>query len=461
MNRPPIIVILGHVDHGKTTLLDYLRHTSVAAREAGGITQSIRPFQLLTKDYGPMTFIDTPGHAAFDRMRKRGSQIADLAVLVVAADDGVQPQTRQSIEFIKASHLPFIVALNKSDLSAADPDRVKTQLTEENVIVEDFGGEVPCLPVSAKTGKNLPELLEMINLVASLNPPQVDSGGQLDLMVLESRLDSRKGPLATVVVKNGTLRVGQELFQDSSLGRVKALTDSDGLQIKLAGPSAPAEILGLNRIIDVGSAVSDRPVNQIVKSGSQLLAATSDSLPNLIVKADVAGSLEAVLGGIRDKVNVISSGTGDIIENDILLAHTSGAGILGFNLKISGSIAKLAQTEKVRVKTFSIIYELYEYVDELLLPKTMETVVGQAQVLAEFKNNAERVAGCKCTAGQLDKSARVKITRGEKLIGESRIKSLRLGKSPVDHIKLGSEFGLVLSPSVDFKVGDAIIATIG
>jgi translation initiation factor IF-2 len=452
---------LGHVDHGKTTLLDYLRHSHIAAREAGGITQSIRSFQYTTPDSQLLTFIDTPGHEAFSQMRERGSHVADIAVLVVAADDGVKPQTRQSIEFIKKSRIPFIVAINKSDLPSADPDRVKTQLTEENVVVEDFGGDVPSVVISAKTGKNIPELVEMINLVASMKPPEADPEGKLELIVLESRMDSRKGPLVSVVVKNGQLRLGQELFQEVSLGRVKNLLNPEGQPVKIATLSQPVEILGLARIAEVGSVISDSLVTVPVKAVTGTYSASSTNLLNLIVRADVAGSLEAVLNGLKGQVNIISSGTGDIIENDVLMAHTSGAQIIGFNLKISAGIAKLAETEKVKINSFPIIYELFQYVDELVNPKKTEVITGKAAVLADFKINNDRIAGCRCTEGALEKSAQVKIFRGENLVGQSRIKSLQQGKNTVEKVKTGVEFGAVFSPYVDFKVGDAIIATIG
>jgi translation initiation factor IF-2 len=460
-NRPPVIVILGHVDHGKTTLLDFLRHTSVAAREAGGITQSIRSFQLETPNYGLMTFIDTPGHEAFGNMRERGSRVADIAILIVAADDGVKPQTKQSIEFIKKSGIPFIVAINKSDISGADPDRVKTQLTENDVVVEDFGGNVPSVVISAKTGKNIPELVEMIGLMASLNPPQADPAGKLETIVLESRLDSRKGPLNTVVVKNGTLSVGTELFQEKSLGKVKSLLDSDNHILKEALPSQPVEILGLSQIATVGTLISDSLVKAAPLVSPATSSAQSAGLPNMIVKADVAGSLEAVLSGLSGKVNILSSGTGDIIENDVLLAHTLNARIIAFNLRIPGSIAKLAETEKVEIKSFPIIYELFTFVDDLTRPQKVETIVGKAGILADFKINGDRIAGCRCNEGYLEKSLPVKIMRGPAVVGETRIKSLQQGKSAVDRVKSGIEFGAVFSPYVDFKVGDAIIATIG
>jgi translation initiation factor IF-2 len=458
-NRPPVIVVLGHVDHGKTSLLDYLKKSNIAAREAGGITQHVRSFQLETKDYGLMTFIDTPGHEAFTKIRERGSKIADLAILVVAADDGVKPQTIESIEFIKNSHLPFIVAINKSDIPAADPDRVKTQLTQSDVVVEDFGGDVPVSVISAKTGKNVPELLELIHLVTSLDPPQADPQGSMELVVLESHLDSKKGPLATILVKNGTLKTGQELFQTEKIGKAKALFNFEGKSLTAALPSRPVEILGLNLTPEVGSVISDKPISPpsaFQKPKSE--AAPSEKKINLILKADVAGSLEAIVANLPPEIEVIASGTGDINENEILLADTSKSLVIGFNLKLSGSIIKLAETEKVTLKTFPVIYELFDYLNDLLHPEVTEKIKGTATVLADFKINSDRIAGCRCTEGVFTKSDTVRVERTGQVIGTSRIKSLKISKNDVQSVKSGIEFGAVLSPYVDFKIGDAIIA---
>jgi translation initiation factor IF-2 len=466
-NRPPIIVILGHVDHGKTSLLDYLRKTNIASKEAGGITQSTRSFQLKPSSHlgisTPMTFIDTPGHAIFSSMRQRGSSIADMAILVVAADDGVKPQTKESIEFIQNSGIPFIVAINKTDLQTADPDRVKTQLTENSVVVEDFGGNVPAVNISAKTGAGIKDLLEMINLVSSLNPSQADPEGVLSLVVLESHMDSKKGPLATVVVKNGTLNTGQELFQSNSIGKVRALLDSEDQSIKSALPSSPVEIMGLSMVPAVGSVILDAPATADSNSFSQANGVVKSDIQkfNLIIKADVAGSLEAILTSLLPEIYVVSSSTGDINENDILLARTSRATVLGFNLRISNSVAKLVETEKVTVKTFTLIYELFEYLEELVHPKITYQIVGKAVVLADFKINSDRIAGCKCTEGVIDKTSKIRLFRGDLQISETHIKSLHQGKNIIDKVKAGVEFGAVFSPFIDFKVGDNIMATTG
>jgi len=460
-NRPPIIVILGHVDHGKTSLLDYLRKSNITAREAGGITQAISSFQLQTPEYGVLTFIDTPGHAAFSAMRKRGSQIADLAILVVAADDGVMPQTRESLDFIKSSGIPFIVAINKIDLSSADPDRIKTQLTENQVVVEDFGGDIPSVLISAKSGKGIPDLLELINLVTSLNQPQADPFGQLELIVLESRLDSKKGSLAIVLVKNGTITIGQELFQNQSIGKVRAMINPDGTNVTSALPSQPLEVIGLSLVPEVGSIISDKVVLQ--PTTKKPIPESKNSIPgiNIIVRSDVAGSLEAILSALPKNIHVLSSGTGDIIENDILQARPAEAQVIGFNTKITTSVSKLAETEKVIIKTFKIIYDLLDYLDKQINQAPTETILGRASILADFKIKSDRIAGCRCSQGVISKSNSIQIERNAQIIGKSRIKSLKVGKNDVPTVKSGVEFGAIFSPYVDFTIGDDIIATTG
>ncbi len=458
-NRPPIVVILGHVDHGKTSLLDYLRKTSVVSREAGGITQHISSFQLITNNQSLITFIDTPGHAAFSNIRSRGSKIADIAILVVASGDGVMPQTKESIQFIKDSKIPFIVALTKSDLDTASPDRVKTQLTEVDVIVEDYGGTVPCVAVSAKTGAGIPDLLEMIDLVNSMNPAQADPEASLEAVVLESSLDPKKGPLATVIVRSGTLSVGLTLFQKSQVGKVRSLIDSDGNQIKSALPSTPVEIIGLSEVLEVGSIISTQPILTTNPTTHHSQPATSKSgLVNLILKSDVLSSQEAILSSLPKGVNVVSFSTGDVNESDVATAQSSGATILAFNVKAPSGVAKLAEVDHVSIKSFKIIYELLDTVARMFAPVVTETVLGRATVAAEFKINADRIAGARCTEGVISKGDQIKIQRGETVVGTSRLKSLKTSKTEIPSIKSGGEFGAVFSPYVDFKVGDIIIA---
>ena len=455
-NRPPIVVILGHVDHGKTSLLDYLRSSNIAAREAGGITQHIRSFQLNSDSSKPITFIDTPGHAAFAAMRSRGSKIADFAILVVAGNDGVMPQTKQSIQFIKEANIPFIVAINKSDLSTFEPDRVKTQLTESEIVVEDYGGDVPAVNISAKTGAGIPDLLEIIGLMSELHPPVADPAGSIEAVVLESRLDPQKGPLAVVIVKSGTLTIGTPLFQSEELGKIKALVGSDGVQLKAAGPSTPVEIIGLKSVPEVGSSLYS--TLQTKKAATSSVNKSSmDAEVKIILKTDVAGSLEAILNSLPKEVSVLSSGTGEVTDSDVDLAKTSSAVIVTFNAKVSSNVSKLAEIEKVSIRSYKIIYELLDSVQKLISPQIIEEVIGKATIAAEFKMNGDRIAGCRCTEGTISKGDQVKIMRQDTVVGITRVKNLQSGKLAVEKMKSGSEFGVVFHPYVDFKLQDSII----
>jgi len=455
-SRPPIVVILGHVDHGKTTLLDYLRQSNIAAREAGGITQAIRSFQLTTPSGTPITFIDTPGHAAFSAMRSRGSQIADFAVLVVAADDGVQPQTKQSIEFIRSSAIPFVVAINKSDLATADPDRVKTQLTENQVVVEDYGGNVPSVAVSAKTGAGIPELLELLGLLAQLNPPQADPAGPLQAIVLESRLNPQTGSTAVVIVKNGTLSVGQKLFQTSDVGKVRSLQDSAGKSVTSASPSTPIEIIGLSQVPAAGSLLTDSLQTATTSTTPPSRSAGGEVM--IVLKADVSGSLEAILASLPSTVGVLSATVGELTESDVNLAHDAAVAIIGFNIKVPASVAKLAEVEGVKIYNHKIIYELLETVDRLHQPQVQEQILGKATVQAEFKIGQDRIAGCKAIEGEIDRGVQVRLLRGDAIVGLTRIRSLKSSKSDIPSVKSGSEFGAVFHPYLDFHVGDTLVA---
>ena len=463
-NRPPIVVVLGHVDHGKTTLLDYLRQSNIAARESGGITQVIRSFQL-----NNITFIDTPGHSAFAAMRARGSDLADIAILAVAADDGIMPQTVQSVEFIKLAHIPYLVALTKSDLPNANPDKVKTQLTETGVVVEDFGGDIPAISVSAKTGQGIPELLELLELLVSLHLPKGDPDGPLQAVVLESSLDSKKGPLATLIIKSGTLKVGDVLPQ----GKIRALTDSNGKNIKEALPSTPVEVLGLNAVLPVGSVISSIQINtspsfpsptaKTRAEGEKLGEGrkgevSEDAKLNLIVRADVAGSLEAILSSLPPGVNVLFSGTGDFVATDVDKAKTGQGVLVGFNVKVTTPVAKLVEVDKVPIYNFKIIYELLDQVDKLTRPQTKEVILGKAEIIAEFKIGPDRIAGCRVTEGVISKATKIRLVRGDVIIGDTRLKSLKSGKADVPSVKSSLEFGAVFSPYLDFRIADHIIA---
>lgn len=449
---PPIVVILGHVDHGKTSLLDALRKTDIATSEVGGITQSTRAFQLTTHDSQLITFIDTPGHAAFSQMRSRGGLIAGLALLVVSVVDGVMPQTLESIATIKKAGIPMIAVITKTDLPGSSVEKIKSQLAENQVLTEGFGGDIPSVAVSAKTGAGLSDLLEMINLMSELHPNSANRGSSLEATVLESRLDTAMGPMVTVVIKTGTVSLGQPVFLGiDQIGKVKALNSTtNGQRIESAGPSTPVEILGLSQIPPVGITISNVPTKitpQITKPN-----ANSGSI-NIILKADTLGSLEAISTCLPAEINVIFSATGDISESDVLSAQSAYCRIVGFGVKVPKSTAKLAESDKVNISTFNIIYDLLDYVAKLNLPTQTEVITGEAQILAEFKMNNQAVAGCECTTGIIKKGDTVRI--GDK---PTRIKSLKTGKTDVDSVKSGTEFGAIFSPQVDFKIGESIIA---
>ena len=454
-NRPPIVVILGHVDHGKTTLLDYLRKSNIAAGEIGGITQSTRAFQV-----GNCTFIDTPGHAAFSQMRTRGKNIADIAILIVAGDDGVMPQTEESAKLLLSSNTPFVVTINKTDLPDINVQKVYTQLSEIGVLVEGFGGTVPVVSISAKTGAGIPELLEMIGLVNELNPAQSDPDGILEAVVLESRLDSRRGPLAIAVIKNGTLTRGLSLFTNHGVGKAKSIVATTGELLDSAGPSTPVEILGLSQVIPVGHSI----YSKIQKAIPQIFETKKAvaGIIKIILKADTLGSLEAITTGLNPQIELIYSGVGDISESEILTAAPLSIPILGFNVQLNGSVTKLVEIEKVRIKSFSIIYELLDYADSLVQktinPRAHEKILGEAVISAEFDMNGDHIAGCKCLSGQINKIDQLHLLRDSEIIQDLKFKSLKSAKSDVNQIKFGTEFGAVFSQKVDFRINDRIIA---
>lgn len=440
--RPPIVVVLGHVDHGKTTLLDAIRQTDVASREYGGITQRIGAYQiqLLTpnSELRTITFIDTPGHEAFSQMRSRGAKVADIAILVVAADDSVMPQTAESIKIIQAADIPYIVAINKVDLLDANVDKVIQDLLRHEVLLENYGGQVPFLKISAKKKEGIKELLDLIGLVADLADIKGDPQAPPELVVIESRLDKNRGPVATIIVRNGTIRVGDQI----EWGKIRALIDYQGKNISSAGPGTPVEVLGLKGVLTVGTAKTEA-------------TEAKEGILNLILKADTAGSLEAIMAKVPANVNILRSNTGDISEADILLAKSTKAIVLGFNVK--NAAQKLAETEKVLVRTYKIIYELLDELKDaaagMLEPQTNEEILGTGEIIAEFPYEKLRVAGVRVVDGRMARGDLVKINNQQ-----ARIKSLRVGKEEVNKVEKGKECGVLLDPQVDFQPGDAIIS---
>ena len=397
-----------------------------------------------------ITFIVTPGHEAFSQMRCRGAKIADLAVLVVAANDSVMPQTAESIKIIQDAKIPYLVAINKIDLPEANFDKVVKDLARHNVLLETYGGDVPFIKISAKNKTGIKELLDLIKLVADLADIKADPQGELELAVIESKLDKARGPVATVIVRNGTLKIGQEIVLDGAKSKVRALIDYLGKNLPEAGPGTPVEILGLTKVPTIGSSLQ---VEALQKLSGQ--ANSSQNLA-LILKADALGTLEAIVAKIPENVDLLTAGTGEITEADILHAKTTKAIVLGFNIKVSPSATKLAETEKVLVRTYKIIYELLDELKDaaagMLKPESTEEILGTGEIIAEFPFEKLRVAGVRVTDGRLARGDRVRIKDQE-----SRIKQLRIGKEEVNKVEKGRECGVLLDPQVDFKPGDGII----
>ena len=459
-NRPPIVVVLGHVDHGKTTLLDAIRKTSVASREAGGITQAIGASVVETKEGKKITFIDTPGHAAFTKMRGRGAQVADIAVLVVAQDDGPKPQTLEALQIIRDAKIPFVVAGTKADVTGANPERLRGELEKEQIFFEGRGGDTPFISVSAKTGAGITELLEMISLMADVAELKSGPGADLEAVIIESGKD-KMGVTATLVVRNGSIKVGDTVFAEKLECKVRALFDSKGVSKRAVGPGEPAKILGFSETPQVGATVSREPhevQKEVVKPKNpfDLRRLREDEIP-VIIKASNAGALEAIVASLPQKIVVVGSGVGEVVASDILDAKTGNAYVLSFESKVPNDILKLAEAEKVKVKRFEIIYELLQYLDELLKKGKVE-VVGKAEILASFPFNDKKVAGCKVVSGRISKGDRLILERDGKEVGTAKAISLRKQKSEVASVGQSEEFGVILAPQLDFKIGDVILS---
>jgi translation initiation factor IF-2 len=492
-NRPPVVTILGHVDHGKTSLLDVIRQTDVAAGEAGGITQHIGAYQVEKKGR-LITFLDTPGHAAFTQMRARGAQGADIVVLVVAADDGVMPQTREAIAHAKAARVPIIVAMNKIDKANANPENVKQQLAEQELVPDEWGGNTMVIPVSAKQKVGIEDLLEGILLVADNMQIQANPDGKVIGTVIEAELDKSKGVLATLLVQNGTLESGSVVVAGTSYGKLRALSDFKGKPVKKAGPSMPVAVMGLSDVPSAGDVFevvnSEKEARNIVSgrvdsAKSQAQARKKMSLEdlfanvqageakelNLIVKADVQGSLDPVvtelnkLGEGEIGIKVLYSETGNIGENDVMLAAASNAIIIGFNVQADVSARRMAEKEGVDIRLYEIIYRMTEDIEKalsgMLEPKTKDKVIGRAQVLAVFTaSKFGKVAGCKVTEGELRRNAKVRLYRGTDIVYEGDMGSLRHEKDDVREVKQGYECGVGFKSFSDIQVGDQLVCYI-
>ena len=486
--RSPVVVVMGHVDHGKTSLLDAIRHTAVTDTEAGGITQHIGAYRVNCKGQD-ITFLDTPGHAAFTSMRKRGAMATDIAVLVVAADDGIMPQTIEAISHAKAANVQIIVAINKMDKPEADPDRVLQQLTEHELVPEKWGGDVICVPVSAKTHEGIDNLLESILLVAEMMELKANPDRRAKGIVIEARLDKGRGPVASLLVQNGTLRTGDIIVAGTAVGRVRVMTNENGKELKAAGPSVPVEITGLAETPNAGDvfdAVSDeRLARELVeqrkqKAKEELFNAkqkvTLDNLfdqlsegdlkeLNIIVKADVQGSVEAVrdslvkLSNDEVRVNVIHGGVGAINESDVMLAQTSGAIIVGFNVRPDGVAKAAAERDGVDMRMYRVIYDCIEEIKAamkgMLAPKFRENQLGTAEVRNVYKiSGVGTIAGCYITNGKVSRSCQIRVVRDGIVISEDKIDSLRRFKDDVKEVAQGYECGIGLEKFSDIKEGD-------
>ena len=467
MTRPPIVTIMGHVDHGKTSLLDYIRKTKVVDKEHGGITQHIGAYEI---ENPKITFIDTPGHAAFRDMRARGGKVADIVILVVAANDGVKPQTVESIEHIKAASVPFIVAINKIDMEGADVEKVKQELMEYDVIPDDKGGDIVTVSISAVQGTGVEQLLEMISLVAEMQELKAEPEATLEAVVIESELDKRRGPVVSLVVKNGSLKVGDTIHAEKIEAKVKALYNYLGESVQSAGPSRAVQILGFGEVPPVGAQVhsgsaKDLPVKQETiqdLTGGTVVRALDEKHLAVIIKSDVAGSVEAIRQAVPKDIVIIYEGVGGISEADVLLAKTTGAQVMGFNVMAPKSVLKLAEIEDVALKVFNVIYELLDYMEDqkqrLIDPLYGIIITAEAEVAAVFKINKMRIAGCKAVKGILLKDDLVLVMRNEQVIKRVKIKTLQHGKDEVGKVNEGEEFGIVFTPFVDFMMGDRVLA---
>ncbi len=488
--RPPVVTILGHVDHGKTSLLDAIRSTNVTSREAGGITQHIGAYQI-EHDDRKITFLDTPGHEAFTAMRARGAQVTDVAVLVVAADDGVQPQTIEAISHLKAAGVPIVVALNKIDKADANPDQVKAQLAEHNVTIEEYGGDTPLVPVSARTKQGIKELLEVVLLVADVAELKANPDRPAIGRVIEAHLDARRGAVATILVQTGTLERGDLVVAGITYGRIRAMTDDKGKTIGRAEPSRPVEILGLPTVPEAGDVFRAVPNEKTAKAlaaqnereraggaGAERPATLDEMFAQvkegsakelkIVLKADVQGSLEAIKGALakvpQDEIGlqVIHDGVGDITESDLTLAAASGAVVIGFNTKMEAPARRAAEATSVDVRQYKVIYELLEDVQKaltgMLEPEMVESLLGHAEVRQIFTAGKTTIAGCIVLDGTMRRGAQARLVRGGAAAWTGTIGSLRRVKDDVREVNAGLECGVILDGTNDVLVGDLIEA---
>jgi translation initiation factor IF-2 len=485
--RPPVVTVMGHVDHGKTSLLDAIRQTNVTGQEVGAITQHIGAYQV-EEDGHKITFIDTPGHEAFTALRARGASVTDIAILVVAADDGIMPQTIEAIDHARAAKVPIIVAINKTDLPAANPEKVKQELVQQNLVIEEFGGDVIAIPVSAKTKDGLEDLLEHINLVAEVAELKANPNRPAEGTIVESEMDASRGPMATLIVQRGTLKVGDTVVAGASWGRIKAMFDHKGGRLKEAGPSTPVEVMGLGTVPRAGDTFAvfadEREARDLAESRDRETAESGRALTleaisgdiaagrikdlNIIIKGDTHGSVEAInasllkLGAEDVRVNVIHTGTGNISESDVMLATASRAIVVGFHVKVDPGARRVAETERIDIRLYQIIYELIEDVEKavkgLMEPVVVEVIDGHAEVRAVFRVRGGRVAGCMITDGIVRRNSLARVLRGGEMVHESRVSSLKRFQEDVREVTSGLECGIGTERFDTFQEGDIIEA---
>ncbi len=456
--RQPIVVVLGHVDHGKTSLLDALRETSVTKAEAGGITQSIGASVVVLKDGSKITFIDTPGHAAFSQMRSRGSKLADIALLILDSSDGVKPQTKEAIEHIQKANIPFIVVATKTDLPAASVDVAIAELEKLGIFFEGRGGQTPYLGVSAKKKEGLTELLDLISLLSDVNNIEGDNEAELEAVVIETTRE-KGGNMVSVVVRNGKLSVGQEIFTEGAKGKIKGLFDDKNKPVKVVNSGEPARILGFESLPVVGAIISDTEINSKLQITNYKKQVDKTKIP-LYIKANNAGSLEALIASIPQEFTVIESSVGDVIESDVMNAKANGALIFVFESKVPVNVKTLAEMDKVKIERFDIIYQLLERLDEIVRSGLTE-ILGRAEILASFPFDNKKVAGSKILQGRIEKTGDIRLMRGEKELGKVKILSIKKQKQEVPGVSQGEECGILFVPQLDFQIGDVIVSVNG
>ena len=487
--RPPVITVLGHVDHGKTSLLDSIKNSKVADREVGGITQHIGAYQVECNGK-PITFLDTPGHAAFTAIRARGARVTDIAVLVVAADDGIMPQTLEAINHAKAAEVPIVVAINKMDLPGADPERVKRQLSEQELLVEDWGGDVISVDVSAKTGDGIDNLLENLLLVAEIGELKANPNKPAQGVVIEAKLDRKRGPSTTVLIQEGTLNIGDFIVAGAAYGKVKAMTNDQGQPVQSVLPGYPAEVLGFGSVPEAGDqlsvATNEREGRSMAEEAGKKQSSQSgqghaltleevvnqtdtDQIKelNLVIKADVQGSVEAVRGALERLVDedatvrVLHAASGAVTESDILLASASEAIVISFTIGAEPSAERLADRMGVEIRHYNIIYQLIDDVElalhGMLDPVYTEVIVGRAEVREVFEGRrGAQIAGCRVTEGRMIRNGDVRVMRDGAAVGDTTISSLRHFREEVNEMNAGTECGIVLQGFNDFKEGDVL-----